>query len=196
MSDMPDNIWAIHVHIDDATWYECPVPDTEKYIRADIHEAKIKELEFLLRGARDLNSSLFRRLVKEPPRHYSSRKHPKSNPMSDTPELMDEDMLMHRIKAHLASPDVYDPPTFDEMADRIKELEAQVESTTRAIDHYDDSFWELYRDKQRRIKELEVRIDELEVVVKKLWRRQDSLDTFDAAVNDILSPLFEEQPHE
>jgi len=45
MSDMPDNIWAIHVHIDDATWYECPVPDTEKYIRADIHEAKIKELE-------------------------------------------------------------------------------------------------------------------------------------------------------
>jgi len=48
----------------------------------------------------------------------------------------------------------------------------------------------------KRIKELEVRIDELEVVVKKLWRRQDSLDTFDAAVNDILSPLFEEQPHE
>ena len=45
MSDMPDNIWAIHVHIDNATWYECPVPDTEKYIRADIHEAKIKELE-------------------------------------------------------------------------------------------------------------------------------------------------------
>ena len=110
--------------------------------------------------------------------------------------MKDEDMLMHRIKAHLASTDVYDPPTFDEMADRIKELEAQVESTTRAIDHYDDSFWELYRDKQRRIKELEVRIDELEVVVKKLWRRQDSLDTFDAAVNDILSPLFEEQPHE
>ena len=48
----------------------------------------------------------------------------------------------------------------------------------------------------KRIKELEVRIDELEVVVKNLWRRQDSLDTFDAAVNDILSPLFEEQPHE
>jgi len=84
--------------------------------------------------------------------------------MSDTPEVMDEDMLMHRIKAHIASPDVYDPPTFKEMADRIKELE--------------------------------VRIDELEVVVKKLWSRQDSLDTFDAAVNDILSPLFEEQPHE
>jgi len=42
--------------------------------------------------------------------------------MSDAPEVMDEDMLMHRIKAHLASPGVYDPPTFKEMADRIKEL--------------------------------------------------------------------------
>ena len=45
MSDMPEEIWAIHVWIDDATWYECFVPGTEKYIRADIHEARIKELE-------------------------------------------------------------------------------------------------------------------------------------------------------
>ncbi len=37
----------------------------------------------------------------------------------------------------------------------------------------------------------EARVKELEAVVKKLWRRQDSLGTFDAAVNDILSPLFE-----
>lgn len=73
MSDMPECIWAKHLGIDDATWYECPVPTTEKYIRADIHEAHIKELEFLLRGARDLNSSLFRRLMKEPPRRHSSR---------------------------------------------------------------------------------------------------------------------------
>jgi len=45
MSDMPKEIWAIHVWIDDATWYECFVPGTEKYIRADIHEVRIKELE-------------------------------------------------------------------------------------------------------------------------------------------------------
>jgi hypothetical protein len=30
-------------------------------------------------------------------------------------------------------------------------------------------------------------------VVKNLWRRQDSLDTFDAAVNAVLAPLFEKQ---
>jgi len=105
--------------------------------------------------------------------------------MSDTPEVMDEDMLMHRIKAHLASPDVYDPPTFKDMADRIKEL------GLREMQLIGESL-----EDAKRIKELEVRIDELEVVVKKLWSRQDSLDTFDAAVNDILSPLFEEQPHE
>jgi hypothetical protein len=31
---------------------------------------------------------------------------------------------MDRIKAHRSAPDVYDPPTFDQMADRIEELEA------------------------------------------------------------------------
>jgi hypothetical protein len=30
---------------------------------------------------------------------------------------------MDRIKAHRSAPDVYDPPTFDQMADRIKQLE-------------------------------------------------------------------------
>ena len=35
------------------------------------------------------------------------------------------------------------------------------------------------------------RVKELEAVVNKLWRRQDSLDTFDAAVNAVLAPLFE-----
>lgn len=39
----------------------------------------------------------------------------------------------------------------------------------------------------------QARVKELEAVVKKLWRRQDSLGTFDAAVNDILAPLFEKQ---
>ena len=32
-------------------------------------------------------------------------------------------MINDRIKAHRSAPDVYDPPTFDQMADRIAELE-------------------------------------------------------------------------
>ena len=34
------------------------------------------------------------------------------------------DALMDRIKAHRSAPDVYDPPTFEQMADYIQELEA------------------------------------------------------------------------
>jgi hypothetical protein len=34
--------------------------------------------------------------------------------------------LMDRIKAHRSAPDVYDPPTFDQMADRILELEDRI----------------------------------------------------------------------
>ena len=36
------------------------------------------------------------------------------------------DALMDCIKAHRSAPDVYDPPTFDQMADRIDELEAKL----------------------------------------------------------------------
>ena len=39
----------------------------------------------------------------------------------------------------------------------------------------------------------DARIAELEDVVNKLWRRQDSLDTFNSAVNAILTPLFKKQ---
>ena len=35
-------------------------------------------------------------------------------------------MISDRIKAHRSAPDVYDPPTFDQMADRIEELEAKL----------------------------------------------------------------------
>lgn len=56
--------------------------------------------------------------------------------------------------------------------------------------------------KDKRIEELLVvyleahaRIKELEAVVQKLWRRQDSLNTFDAAVNEVLAPLFDRQTH-
>jgi hypothetical protein len=36
------------------------------------------------------------------------------------------DPLLDRIKAHRSAPDVYDPPTFDQMAERIFELEAKL----------------------------------------------------------------------
>ena len=36
------------------------------------------------------------------------------------------DALRDRIKAHRSAPDVYDPPTFEQMADRIEELEAKL----------------------------------------------------------------------
>jgi hypothetical protein len=36
------------------------------------------------------------------------------------------DPLLDRIKAHRSSPDIYDPPTFDKMAERIFELEAKL----------------------------------------------------------------------
>jgi hypothetical protein len=38
---------------------------------------------------------------------------------------------MDRIKAHRSAPDVYDPPTFDQMADRIEQTEAKL---TRAVE--------------------------------------------------------------
>jgi hypothetical protein len=41
------------------------------------------------------------------------------------------DALMDRIKAHRSAPDVYDPPTFDQMADRIEQTEAKL---TRAVE--------------------------------------------------------------
>ena len=36
---------------------------------------------------------------------------------------MTDDMLMHRIRAHRSAPDVYDPPTFEDMARRIEALQ-------------------------------------------------------------------------
>jgi hypothetical protein len=33
---------------------------------------------------------------------------------------------MDRIKAHRSAPTVYDPPTFDQMADRIEQTEANL----------------------------------------------------------------------
>lgn len=40
------------------------------------------------------------------------------------------DALMDRIKAHRSAPDVYDPPTFDQMTDYIQELTLQLLATS------------------------------------------------------------------
>ena len=43
------------------------------------------------------------------------------------------DALMDRIKAHRMAPDVYDPPTFDQMADRIEETQAKLTNAVEAL---------------------------------------------------------------
>lgn len=44
--------------------------------------------------------------------------------------------LKDRIVAHRTAPDVYDPPTFDAMADRIEELEAKLAKAVEALSYY------------------------------------------------------------
>ena len=41
------------------------------------------------------------------------------------------DRLIDRIKAHRSAPDVYDPPTFEDMANRIEEQEAALAKAVR-----------------------------------------------------------------
>lgn len=42
-------------------------------------------------------------------------------------------MINDRIKAHRSAPDVYDAPTFDQMADRIEDLEAKLAKATDTL---------------------------------------------------------------
>jgi hypothetical protein len=44
-----------------------------------------------------------------------------------------DDALLDRIKAHRSAPDVYDPPTFDQMAERIFELEDKLKEINDTI---------------------------------------------------------------
>ncbi len=43
------------------------------------------------------------------------------------------DPLLDRIKAHRSAPDVYDPPTFDQMADRIRHLEDALKESVTSL---------------------------------------------------------------
>ena len=60
--------------------------------------------------------------------------------MDYSSRILNLDELLDRIKAHRSAPDVYDPPTFDqmqelsfEMADCILELEAKVAVAGKAL---------------------------------------------------------------
>jgi hypothetical protein len=112
--------------------------------------------------------------------------------MSDTPEVMDEDMLMHRIKAHIASPDVYDPPTFKEMADRIKELEAQVGGLLRCVTDNHEAHC--------RSEELEAQLEKATKALTQIadWRTVDEIikdDVEDGWYDDELDALNNIQKH-
>ena len=60
------------------------------------------------------------------------------------------DALMDRIKAHRSAPDVYDPPTFDQMADRIEQLEKERDELGRKLNMtrygQPDFAWSMHED--------------------------------------------------
>lgn len=47
---------------------------------------------------------------------------------------MIDDILMDRIKAHRSVPDVYDPPTFEDMAKRIKDQHEMLEKLIAGVE--------------------------------------------------------------
>jgi predicted RNase H-like nuclease (RuvC/YqgF family) len=49
-------------------------------------------------------------------------------------EEMTDVTVKDRIVAHRSAPDVYDPPTFEQMANRIEELEAKLEAAEASTD--------------------------------------------------------------
>ena len=52
------------------------------------------------------------------------------------------DILLDRIKAHRSAPDVYDAPTFNDMADRIEELEDMLEKAEVIVRIIASDKWE------------------------------------------------------
>ena len=60
------------------------------------------------------------------------------------------DMLMHRIRAHRSAPDIYDPPTFEAMAERIEELEAKLEKAMElanlVVEFSDRALWKVVKE--------------------------------------------------
>jgi hypothetical protein len=84
-----------------------------------------------------------------------------------------DDILMDRIKAHRSAPDVYDPPSFEDMAKRIYQLEMKLVMARQAKNYKDE------REMHRKI----VRDQEIAQLNAALDRAQEFLQTlaFDCA---------------
>jgi hypothetical protein len=80
-----------------------------------------------------------------------------------------EEMISDRIKAHRSAPDVYDPPTFDQMADRIEELEAKLDWV---IVERDETF--------------ALMLDRAQTAEAKLAKAVD-VDMIEQAISDVMS---------
>jgi hypothetical protein len=52
---------------------------------------------------------------------------------------MTDDILIDRIRAHRSAPDVYDPPTFEDMADRIMKLEKAYDAWANIAARYKEN---------------------------------------------------------
>jgi hypothetical protein len=78
-------------------------------------------------------------------------------------------MINDRIKAHRSAPDVYDPPTFDQMADRIAELEAKLDWV---IVERDETF--------------ALMLDRAQTAEAKLAKAVD-VDMIEQAISDVMS---------
>lgn len=72
--------------------------------------------------------------------------------------------LMDRIKAHRSAPTVYDPPTFDQMADRIEELERERDAYAEQLMVDANTFSEMHLEIEQlrdKISEMQARINRL-----------------------------------
>jgi hypothetical protein len=81
------------------------------------------------------------------------------------------DALLDRIKAHRSAPDVYDPPTFDQMADRILELEDKLAIAGEAI--VNDTLI------RRNRMSLASKCQQYDVLVKELFELLDTVEESD-----------------
>lgn len=94
-----------------------------------------------------------------------------------------------RIKAHRSAPDVYDAPTFDQMAYRIEELEAKLGKATGALVRvagqktYADDPWTIARTTLEELKALHM----LEPKASELARRlQSKIDKQTAEISRLI----------
>jgi hypothetical protein len=76
------------------------------------------------------------------------------------------DILLDRIRAHRSAPDVYDPPTFEEMADRILKLEKAAKKHQKRAEVLEELVMDVVADCREGLKGYEI-----EARVAKVMRR-------------------------